>query len=199
MRGDITIQILEGLKDAAVDSADLIAAFLISGYGASQSKITREAERIKRERMAEKMTKEDEKRIKHKYQNLIYKLKKDGLIKESKKDNGKILIVTRQGDKKLAKLKELSEKSYLLKRCYAVEQSKRLVIVAFDIPERVRHHRDWLRSVLENLGLTMIQKSVWMGKIKIPKTLIDDLVELKLIDFVEIFEVGNEGSLTHIT
>jgi len=149
--------------------------------------------------MAEKMTKEDEKRIKHKYQNLIYKLKKDGLIKESKKDNGKILIVTRQGDKKLAKLKELSEKSYLLKRCYAVEQSKRLVIVAFDIPERVRRHRDWLRSVLENLGLTMIQKSVWMGKIKIPKTLIDDLVELKLIDFVEIFEVGNEGSLTHIT
>ena len=75
----------------------------------------------------------------------------------------------------------------------------RLVIVAFDIPERVRRYRDWFRSVLENLGLTMIQKSVWMGKIKIPKALIDDLAELKLIDFVEIFEVGNEGSLTHIT
>jgi len=199
MRGDITIQILEGLKDVAVDSADLIAAFLISGYGASQSKITREAERVKRERMTEKITKGDERRIKHKYQNLIYKLKKDGLIKESKKDNRKILIVTRQGDKKLTKLKELSEKNYLLKHCYAVEQSKRLVIVAFDIPERVRRYRDWLRSVLENLGLTMIQKSVWMGKIKIPKALIDDLAELKLIDFVEIFEVGNEGSLTHIT
>ena len=73
------------------------------------------------------------------------------------------------------------------------------MIVVFDVPEKERRKRDWLRSVLKRLELKMVQKSVWIGKVKIPKELLDDLFNLKLLDYVEIFEVSKSGSLRQLT
>ena len=86
----------------------------------------------------------------------------------------------------------------LLEKTYEKESSERVTIVIFDIPEKERRKRDWLRAVLKNLGLKMIQKSVWIGKVKIPEALIKDLKRLNLIECVEIFEVSRTGSLEHI-
>jgi hypothetical protein len=44
----------------------------------------------------------------------------------------------------------------------------------------------------------MVQKSVWVGKTKIPQDFLDDLFKLKLVDFVEIFEISRTGSLKHL-
>ena len=47
--------------------------------------------------------------------------------------------------------------------------SKEVVIFSFDIPEKERVKRAWVRGVLKNLGFTMIQQSVWLGKGPLPK------------------------------
>ena len=44
----------------------------------------------------------------------------------------------------------------------------------------------------------MIHKSVWIGKEKIPQELIIDLEELKILNFVEIFEVTKQGTLKKV-
>src|SRR3990167_838001 len=76
--------------------------------------------------------------------------------------------------------------------------NNRLIIVIFDIPERERRKRAWLRLALKNIGLKLIQRSVWMGKVKIPKEFLDDIRELHLVNFVEIFEITKSGSLNQV-
>ena len=116
---------------------------------------------------------------------------------ESNNKNGKkFFSITPRGKKKLDIL--LLRKTQVLPRInYNVvpEEKNNLLIVAFDIPEKERRKRDWLRSSLRHLGLKMIQKSVWIGKIKLPDDFIKDIGVLNLAQFVHIFEVGKEGSL----
>jgi len=70
--------------------------------------------------------------------------------------------------------------------------------VTFDIPEASRGKRAWIREVLKNFEFTMVQQSVWMGKIKIPRAFLDDLKNMGLLDRVVIFEVSKSGNLEKI-
>ncbi|HDH31265.1 MAG TPA: CRISPR-associated endonuclease Cas2, partial [Candidatus Wolfebacteria bacterium] len=137
-------------------------------------------------------------KAKQRYHSLIYKLKKDNLIKESVKGDKKFFIITKKGKDKLSLLIKRNKKM-LPKIFYQKEKGDKFIIIAFDVPETERIKRDWLREVIKNLGFKMIQKSVWIGKIKIPKEFLNDLLKLKLVDFVEIFEISKIGSLKHIT
>ena len=81
---------------------------------------------------------------------------------------------------------------------YAKERNDAFVIIAFDIPEKERGRRSWLREALRNLGMKMVQKSVWMGKVKIPEAFLNDLRSFHLVDYVEVFEITKTGSLEHL-
>ena len=78
---------------------------------------------------------------------------------------------------------------------YKTESDDELKIIIFDIPEEERQKRDWLRSVLKNLKFSMLQKSVWVGKGKLPKEFINDLSKYKIISYVDIFAISKYGSL----
>ena len=54
------------------------------------------------------------------------------------------------------------------------------------------------RSALTYLEFKMIQRSVWIGKSKIPDQFLKDLRAVGLIETVEIFEVGKSGSLRYL-
>ncbi len=41
----------------------------------------------------------------------------------------------------------------------------------------------------------MAQKSVWIGKTKVPQKFLNDLDDLDISDYVEIFTVNKSGSL----
>src|SRR3989339_151600 len=73
-----------------------------------------------------------------------------------------------------------------------------LKIIAFDIPEREKSKRRWLCSVLKNLGFEMRQKSVWVGRSRLPVYFIKDISRLGLLDCVDIFEVAKKGSLNDL-
>ena len=80
---------------------------------------------------------------------------------------------------------------------YKKEKCRKSVVVIFDIPEKFSKKRKWLRGALKILGFSMVQRSVWMGKVKIPAELIEDLRELEIAQYVEIFEVTELASLKY--
>ena len=81
---------------------------------------------------------------------------------------------------------------------YQKTDGDKLIIIAFDIPEKLRRKRNWIRKVLVGLDFKMIQKSVWQGTTKIPEDFLQDLNDLKIIDFIEIFQISKKGSLEKI-
>ena len=124
--------------------------------------------------------------------NAIYSLRKDDLI--SKADTGKI-SVTAKGKRLLSKIKKevIPAGKYIKDK--SVPPDKCLKIIIFDIPEKERQKRDWLRSTIKNLGFKQLQQSVWAGNNPIPEDFIEDLGGLNLLDFVEIFSVNKKGTI----
>lgn len=198
MRGEITLKFLEFIKDFANFNMDMFEAFLRAGYGASYGKLDYEFNKLQKERRKYEIEWEEVKRHRKRYAQFLYMLRQDGLIEEQSEGDGKKLLLTKRGQEKLDKLKEKYLKRLPPTTSYKKEGNNKFIIATFDVPEKERKKRAWLRSVLKNIGLKPIQKSVWMGKAKIPRKFIDDLLELKLINFIEIFEISKTGSLRHI-
>lgn len=70
-------------------------------------------------------------------------------------------------------------------------KAKKSTIVCFDIPEKERRSRDWLRSELIGFGFELIQKSVWFGP-PLPKEFITFLEKRKILDYVRFFRADAE-------
>lgn len=119
--------------------------------------------------------------------NFLYQMKHDGLIEETK--NGKVNI-SEKGKQKINQLK-----NKLPDRHYKKESTEKIIIISFDIPEKFRRKRNWFREVVKNLGFKMIHQSAWVGKKRIPKGLINDLEDLRILEYIEIFEVTKSGTL----
>ncbi len=196
-KGDIILKVLDIIEHFTFGTADLFGAFLDAGYGASYGKIQYQAS--KRQNNNNWLEKEAElkRKAKQRYHNLIYSLKKDGLIEEKIKGGRKFFTITKKGKCKILLLKNKNKKM-LPATSYQKENSDKFTIIAFDVPEIEKKKREWLRAVIKNLGFKMIQKSVWIGKIKMPKEFLDDLLKLRLVNFVEIFEISKSGSLEQI-
>ncbi len=128
------------------------------------------------------------------YKILSY-CKKEGLI-EKRKDK-KEWELTKKG---LVELEGLEERKASARSfsSYTSAGDTILRIVIFDVPEKEREKRAWIRGGLLALGFEMCQKSVWMGKRKIPKRFLEDLRDKEALQFVHIFEVAKKGSLNTI-
>jgi len=204
-RGDKTLKLLEILKEAVLDTADLLDAFITSGYGASLSKINKKAAGGSfRSRFKSDVSNEEIKKEYDRFYSMVRRLEKDGLIekkgKEKNKEKKKFFVITQKGKEKIGFLRNVKKKMGSLPSSdYEGRKSSRVTIVMFDIPEKEKNKRAWLRSVLGRMEFEMIQKSVWMGKVTLPKEFLNDLKDLKLIDFIEIFEITKTGSLKQLT
>src|SRR3989344_3964230 len=65
----------------------------------------------------------------------------------------------------------------------------------FDIPERDRKKRLWLRLELVSYGYRLLQKSVWIGYRPLPEDFLNDLEDLNLRSHIHIFSVHHKGTL----
>jgi len=182
-KSETTKKILELLEDGAVSMGALFIGIASSSYGSSMKRIQRNIDQAERDLRGE-FDPEHLKRKRHSLHSLLSKLKRDGLIAKSKDG----WIRTAFGKVKLLRLTSSSSG-------YKSEADNVLKIIMFDIREKERGKRDWLRARLTEMGFEMLQKSVWGGKIKIPKEFIDDLNNLGLFEYVDIFAVSKTGSL----
>lgn len=118
----------------------------------------------------------------------LSKLKKNGFLENK---NGKWSI-TSEGeeflDSKQANIRRFfPKKTDYGKTDYGSRKDipKQLVVI-FDIPEKQRRYRDWLRIELVSLGFELIQKSVWLGP-SLPKGFIEYLEEIKVLKYLKFF------------
>jgi len=124
-------------------------------------------------------------------------LKREGFIIRDGGRAGTFWAITEAGVKKINAIKQrmLNSRKNIN---YERKKSEKTVIFAFDIPEKLRKHRAWLREVLKYLGFTVVQKSLWIGTKKIPEEFLSDLRSRGIIDHVDIFEVGSKGTLRRL-
>lgn len=71
-------------------------------------------------------------------------------------------------------------------------------LVCFDIPERDRAKRQWLRGELIACGYRQLQKSVWIGETPLPPAFIAALDTLDLRSRVHLLRVESEGTLATV-
>jgi predicted transcriptional regulator with HTH domain len=189
MKGESRLKVLAFMKGSAKLVDDLFFIFSLP-YGTSLSRMTR----LLQTRQSSPLTKSNSREIKKRFYDLMYHLKKDGLVCKSKKEGGAFFSVTTKGKSILKKLRSDRAKN-LPDSCYKFKIDKTLKIVIFDIPEKEKRKREWLRSVLRNLNFDMLQKSVWVGKAKLPQEFMADLKRLNILSSVEFFSVDKSGSL----
>ncbi len=184
------ILILEILGKTAISTIDLLD-LMFSGAGRMSKNDFRELNKRMRDRHRDfdfEMIKLEEKQ---KFYNLLYKLQKDGLVKKEKNGLKKsIWTITKMGLKKL-KLK----KRFNLSTKYKIQASQSRKVIIFNISEKEKEKRNWLRSVLSNLEFTMLQKSVWIGNNELPIEFLENLKKLKLLSCVKVFSVMNDGNI----
>lgn len=89
------------------------------------------------------------------FQNLIYYLKRRGLIKEIDEKGERAWLLTEKGKDKVLKI-EFKFKNYKKRK------DGKWIMIIFDIPEKTRRRRDLLRRKLKFLGFKMLQKSIWV-------------------------------------
>jgi DNA-binding transcriptional regulator PaaX len=124
---------------------------------------------------------------------LISRLKKEGLINNAanKKiqisDNGEKYLHLKHN--KLSRTKRYSNKNL---------PEADITLVIFDIPERERVKRDWIRFQLEKFYFKALQKSVWWGITGLPKEFIKDLKKYEILDYIHIFSVKKKGTISTI-
>jgi len=135
-------------------------------------------------------------RNKRRFYSVLNQLKKQGFISKGSHGKETFWEITEKGIKHIEKF---SDKLNLPKRNYKKEKNDGLIIVVFDIPEKYRHKRNWIRQSLISLEFNLLQKSVWIGKNKIPQTFLKDMAELGIIDDVHIFSVIKAGTIKNFS
>lgn len=184
-RGKILYQILDFLGDAVLEQADFMQAVLQAGYGASGGKIEYKYSKLQASRHTRKIKKQELLR----FQKYLSKLKSEGFILGKK--SGQVSL-SQKGKQKL----EIFRNSFSLNKYkYTKEAGDKIVVVSYDLPIAFNRERDILREMLKLIGLQMVHKSVWVGKVKLPSSFIASLGQMNIINFVEILEVTKSGTL----
>ncbi|MBI3458651.1 hypothetical protein HY061_00070 [Candidatus Azambacteria bacterium] len=135
-------------------------------------------------------------RERKRFYNILNKLKKEGLIGKEGQNRSSKWHITEKGLEKLQRVKfgKVFD-TYSANYSGYIKRSDKLCVVIFDVPEDDRHKRAWIRSVLTSLEFSRLQNSVWIGKNIIPEQLIYDLKEKKMMSYVHIFGVGDQGTI----
>ncbi len=197
MKGSLIIETILEILQGGAEAAANILDIMTSGYSASQRKIGRTLKYGTpqfRSDWAETF------RDRQKFYGLLNYLKKQGLIEPKKRGAKSFWKMTPKGALKLETLRERNFYSRERARYSKGGDDASVKIIAYDIPAAESpKKRFWLRCALHNLGFTLLQKSVWVGKKKIPEEFLSDLHERKMLSYIHIFEVAKRGTLKEVT
>ena len=112
--------------------------------------------------------------------NTLSRMKKLGLLSNEKG----FCKITKAGEQLL---KERKSAFIIFPKQKTNKNTNKTMIVMFDIPEKKRLYRNWLRSELIGFNYELIQKSVWLGP-SLPKEFVEYLDEKKLLQYIKFFK-----------
>ena len=197
MRGELMFKILSALEEGKDGMVDLLDNYLFDGIDRGLRRADEPKKELDEWEESEKREKEEQRQMSRRFYALVSYLERDGLVRKTMVSQSVFIKITAKGKDKLENLKTSIEKA-LPSPKYGnspVSENKGVTIFTFDIPEKERNKRDWLRCALRSIGFEMIHKSVWTGKDGIPKDFLEDIKNLKLGDYIEIFQITRAGSL----
>ena len=114
----------------------------------------------------------------------IWELKRKRMIIAKK--NAKTFQLTKKGSRKALFASVCLSQRIKIKPA-SWDQTWRVVI--FDIREKQRSDRNYLRDVLKGLGFFKLQKSTWVTPYPIPDVLQDVLIEIGVLEHTRIMHV----------
>ncbi|MDO8493104.1 MAG: hypothetical protein Q7S19_00965 [bacterium] len=193
MKGDITLRALHLLEEATYNGIDLLFATFVK----SSKSDYRALKRFKfktHNTLAEEILKKRERR---RFDVLVSRLCSEGLVKKVTEGDKVAITITSKGRERARELTKKADRSLPAGR-YEIEQGKTVTIVSYDIPERERRKRSWIRSVLSRHEFTMLHQSTWVGTVQLPEEFMEDLRGLGMTSFVEIFSVSKSGTLKKV-
>ena len=133
------------------------------------------------ERLYNEKTSQEKKLSKGSLYTTLSRMKANGLLKSTEEK----WTITPEGEEFLDVQRPDIRKFFPPKKGKARNVSRNLIIV-FDIPEKKRRYRDWLRSELIGFDFEQIQKSVWFGP-SLPEEFVRYLEEENLLEHVRFF------------
>ena len=134
---------------------------------------------------------------KHVLSSTLYRLRKDGLIAKSGPDRKSQWTITLKGKTFLWDATQRKSAPPHLEYA-ALPPSDHIVrLVSFDIPEKQRQKRDWLRSELLQCEYRMLHRSVFIGNRPLPEELMKEVTSLNLMRHLQIVSIDRKGTLSH--
>ena len=122
----------------------------------------------------------EKKRRRRQFAQFVNHLKRQGYIKIANVKEKRGILLTPKGKKKVLRIryKLLAKKS---------RKDKKWIMVIFDIPEKMRKHRNEFRAFLISFGFQRLQKSVWVCPYDVLKD-VEEIIRIYSLDkFVRIF------------
>lgn len=127
---------------------------------------------------------------KHTLSSTLHRLKQQGLVSSAGHNKGARWKLTRKGKNFLAKIYADEKDPYDL-----APEDGVIRIVAFDIPEKLRTKRDWLREQLFVCGYRLLQRSVFIGKRPLPDAFIQRVDEMRIGKYLHIASLAQSGTI----
>jgi len=148
-------------------------------------------------RLPEKYTKKYGDSSRQAYYSAVFRLRARGFIKQK---NKKIFTLTPKGSKEaLFSFINGEAITYTPKVPKTWDGGWRIIL--FDVPEKKRHYRDFLRRVIQAIGFREFQKSVWIYPHPVPSFLRDLLFEeniKKYTRFITTEEIEYDADLKNL-
>ena len=135
------------------------------------------------------------KTAKHTVSTLLCRLRKDGLVASTGSKRNTEWTITGKGKKHLQAIPSPS----LTATDYELPPKDNIIrLVSFDIPEKQRKKRDWLRTTLLACEYSILHKSVFIGKRPLPDEVVGEMRALDLMSYVHIVGVDKNGTLIRL-
>lgn len=123
-------------------------------------------------------------------------LKKQGLVVAKKETTGSRWVITPHGEERSESYRQSRRDPFSSSHAaFPKPQGNGITIVAYDIPEKERRKRDWVRGCLAAMDCEQIQKSVWLARGMIDEDFVHALRERNLLGNVHIFAVTKHGTI----
>lgn len=184
------LEILQGQAEGAAELIDIVLSDRSTSYRKARRSLLRAPQSFKTDWASAY-------RQRRVFYATLNRLKRQGLVVERKSGKRSVWKITQQGLKRWGFLMDRRGNPFSLWNMDLANEPTKpgITIVAFDIPEREKFKRRWLRGCLKSLEFSMLQKSVWIGKRRLPEKFIRALREEDTLRSVQIFGISKTGTI----
>lgn len=139
----------------------------------------------------------DRYRNRQQFYRTLNHLKRQGLVAKKKRGNGSRWALTQRGTEQNNAYRQSRRDPFSASfTSFSRPTGVAVTIVSYDIPEKERRKRAWMRMCLVGMECEKIQQSVWMAKGTIDEDFIRALRERDLLGKTHIFAVTKQGTIT---